>query len=176
MTTRKSYLINLTLLFTVLLLMTTACSATVKEIPLGATQINEIESITYKGKGGSSDFLYSENWYWEKNPAFPLDQEDAGEAIQRLESITVVEQLAEIENLVDYGLRRPDYNITLNAKDGTSKTILIGSETEEDHFYATDETKEVVYVIDGEIEDALEFLEETLTQIYLLDSISSPTQ
>lgn len=139
--------------------------------------MDEIESVVYsRGSRVRKMIKQNDNWVWEDDASYYIDQIEMKEKIEALLELTAVDQVEEIEETVDYGVDDPSYSIALTDINQNTKTVSVGKTTGERQFYVKIDDQKEIYIADETIKEIIISIDSGRNLQDRLDSISSPTR
>lgn len=118
------------------------------------TNITGITKISYTDGQDSFSFTKTDNnWSYDGDSAFPLDDSYVTYMESELEKIEAVRKLENTEELSSYGLDNPMYIIHITDAEGTVTDINIGNTAGENYYLTID--KSTIYTVDSTVIDSL---------------------
>lgn len=105
-------------------------------------------------------------WYFENDMETWIDQSKVYDIVDVASHLTSEDVVDDAGALADYGLETPTYTVIVKDVDGNETTIFIGASTADGTYYATINNKEVIYIIDKQLPDSLQFNKELLKAIF----------
>lgn len=128
-----------------------------KEAEIHLVDADSLTKISYTNGSTTMTFVSEDGtWYYDEDHEIPIDQS----TIESLEStITGLEAVREIDDpddLEDYGLTSPLYEISYTDSDDKEHTLHVGDATGENYYVSVDDS-EKVYTIDSSLTGSLQF-------------------
>ena len=116
-----------------------------------AVQTDELSHISIENESGTIYFTKKDNnWVYEEDENFPLDEDVFDNLVSTLQEISAVRTLENAGDLKEYGLEEPAVTVTAETKDGTKRELYIGNQnTSTGDYYARTGVRDMVYTIDG---------------------------
>lgn len=97
-------------------------------LPVSVTE-DEISKVTVKNGDVTMTYVKNDDtWTYEEDPDFPLDESAVNTKMNRLTTLTVDRVLESPEDLSEYGLDKPQQEVTVLKTDGTTFTLYIGNQ------------------------------------------------
>lgn len=97
-------------------------------LPVSVTE-DEISKVTVKNGDVTMTYVKNDDtWIYEEDPDFPLDESAVNTKMNRLTTLTVDRVLESPEDLSEYGLDKPQQEVTVLKTDGTTFTLYIGNQ------------------------------------------------
>ena len=97
-------------------------------LPVSVTE-DEISKVTVKNGDVTMTYVKNDDtWTYEEDPDFPLDESAVKTKMNRLTTLTVDRVLESPEDLSEYGLDKPQQEVTVLKTDGTTFTLYIGNQ------------------------------------------------
>ena len=89
---------------------------------------SDISKITYEYEEEKISLVYSgENWIYEKDETFPLDQSYVETMLSALSNVEVLRSFQAEDDLASYGLSSPEAKVTALLDNGEEVTFSVGS-------------------------------------------------
>ena len=115
---------------------------------------DSMTALSYSNEGELLSFTKEEdNWIYDGDPSFPLDQSIMSQLTGALSDLTVTREVQDtLDNLSEYGLSEPVNTVQLTMSDGTAYTWYVGNEnsvTGEYYFYMEGDSH--VYMTDTDL-------------------------
>ncbi len=139
-------------------------------------QVTELDSdsiVRLSYSNGETEFAFSRNedsWYYEADGQLPLEQSVVTNALDSYTAVSGTRKLSDADADEDYGLKSPQYVISMEDEAGDITRLKIGSETE-DGYYMTADDGESVYTVESSIVDSMIFDEDSLIDYEIFPSI-----
>ena len=90
---------------------------------------DEISKVTVKNGDVTMTYVKNDDtWTYEEDPDFPLDESAVNTKMNCLTTLTVDRVLESPEDLSEYGLDKPQQEVTVLKTDGTTFTLYIGNQ------------------------------------------------
>ena len=141
------------------------------QIPVTELTASNIEKITYTTYYGLFSFEKTdEEWIYNSNDDFPLDQNYISDLTSQVSNINAYRELNDFDDMADYGLDDPSYSVTVTESDGTVTEICYGNTTDSGYYYLSVNNGDKLYVADSTLIDTL-IVDET----YLLQNDTFPS-
>lgn len=97
-------------------------------LPVSVTE-DEISKVTVKNGDVTMTYVKNDDtWTYEEDPDFPLDESAVNTKMNCLTTLTVDRVLESPEDLSEYGLDKPQQEVTVLKTDGTTFTLYIGNQ------------------------------------------------
>lgn len=97
-------------------------------LPVSVTE-DELSKVTVKNGDVTMTYVKNDDtWTYEEDPDFPLDESAVNTKMNRLTTLTVDRVLESPEDLSEYGLDKPQQEVTVLKTDGTTFTFYIGNQ------------------------------------------------
>lgn len=97
-------------------------------LPVSVTE-DEISKVTVKNGDVTMTYVKNDDtWTYEEDPDFPLDESAVNTKMNCLTTLTVDRVLESLEDLSEYGLDKPQQEVTVLKTDGTTFTLYIGNQ------------------------------------------------
>lgn len=97
-------------------------------LPVSVTE-DEISKVTVKNGDVTMTYVKSDDtWTYQEDPDFPLDESAVNTKMNRLTTLSVDRVLESPEDLSEYGLDKPQQEVTVLKTDGTTFTLYIGNQ------------------------------------------------
>ena len=97
-------------------------------MPVSVTE-DEISKVTVKNGDVTMTYVKNDDtWTYEEDPDFPLDESAVNTKMNCLTTLTVDRVLESPEDLSEYGLDKPQQEVTVLKTDGTTFTLYIGNQ------------------------------------------------
>ena len=97
-------------------------------LPVSVTE-DELSKVTVKNGDVTMTYVKNDDtWTYEEDPDFPLDESAVNTKMNRLTTLTVDRVLESPEDLSEYGLDKPQQEVTVLKTDGTTFTLYIGNQ------------------------------------------------
>lgn len=97
-------------------------------LPVSITE-DEISKVTVKNGDVTMTYVKNDDtWTYEEDPDFPLDESAVNTKMNCLTTLTVDRVLESPEDLSEYGLDKPQQEVTVLKTDGTTFTLYIGNQ------------------------------------------------
>lgn len=135
-----------------------------------------ISSISYHYDGSPLSFSLQEDgetWQYDDNTGFPLNQSSLTGMSSQLQSLTASRKVKDtLDHLADYGLDKPENQVTATDGDGTEFTIYFGNTNESadvTYIYTSADTN--IYTIDSGVED---YFSHPLLDMIVADELPLP--
>ena len=97
-------------------------------LPASVTE-DEISKVTVKNGDVTMTYVKNDDtWTYEEDPDFPLDESAVNTKMSCLTTLTVDRVLESPEDLSEYGLDKPQQEVTVLKTDGTTFTLYIGNQ------------------------------------------------
>lgn len=119
---------------------------------------SDIEKIKYSNSDKTIEFAKGENgWYYVEDKDLEVDQDYINELLSSVCNITSSKKIESPDSLLDYGLDKPSYTITLASSNEQVSEIKIGNETTTFSYYVMVAGDSSIYTIDNTLMDSLRF-------------------
>ena len=97
-------------------------------LPASVTE-DEISKVTVKNGDVTMTYVKNDDtWTYEEDPDFPLDESAVNTKMNCLTTLTVDRVLESPEDFSEYGLDKPQQEVTVLKTDGTTFTLYIGNQ------------------------------------------------
>ena len=97
-------------------------------LPVSVTE-DEISKVTVKNGDVTMTYVKNDDtWTYEEDPDFPLDESAVNTKMNCLTTLTVDRVLESPEDFSEYGLDKPQQEVTVLKTDGTTFTLYIGNQ------------------------------------------------
>ena len=97
-------------------------------LPVSVTE-DEISKVTVKNGDVTMTYVKNDDtWTYEEDPDFPLDESAVNTKMNCLTTLTVDRVLESPEDLSEYGLDKPQQEVTVLKTDGTTFTLYIANQ------------------------------------------------
>ncbi len=97
-------------------------------LPVSVTE-DELSKVTVKNGDVTMTYVKNDDtWTYEEDPDFPLDESAVNTKMNRLTTLTVDRVLESPEDLSEYGLDKPQQEVTVLKTDGTTFILYIGNQ------------------------------------------------
>lgn len=97
-------------------------------LPVSVTE-DEISKVTVKNGDVTMTYVKNDDtWTYEEDPDFPLDESAVNTKMNCLTTLTVDRVLESPEDLSEYGLDKPQQEVTVLKTDGSTFTLYIGNQ------------------------------------------------
>lgn len=120
----------------------------------------ETDSLTRIGyTDGSSSMAFTREdgtWYYDKDKEIPINQSTLEVLEKNITDLVAVRKLRDPDELKDYGLTSPIYEVTYADEDGSEHTIHVGDAAGENYYASLDDGTDV-YTIDSTLTENLAF-------------------
>lgn len=133
------------------------------------TEVETVDETTYvidldgvsaiRYTDGTTEMAFTQGdteWAYEADGTITLDENAIGTMVYEFQQVVAVRTIEKPDALADYGLENPSYTVEITDLGGNVVTLYIGDAVD-DCYYATTGDKEVVYVINSSVVEALEF-------------------
>lgn len=144
-----------------------------KEAEVYLTQIEHPASFSYTDREQTFSFTNMDgDWVYDEDTGIPIDSDSVDTMVGTASKLKVVRELDEPDELSDYGLDVPAYEVRIAEEDGTETVIFVGNGAGE-NYYAMVEGGEKVYTISDELVTGLSFDLASLVKNDTVPDISS---
>lgn len=126
----------------------------------------------YNGKDVLEFVKEGEEWEYQTDPEFPLNQMIFSRILTGASSLEPVRILTDAETLDVYGLEEPQYWVQVTGTDGTVKKVQIG-DLADTNYYACVEGEDTVYTIGSSLPSQLQSDLYDLIQLETIKSVSA---
>lgn len=120
---------------------------------------SDISKITYEYEEEKISLVYSgENWIYEKDETFPLDQSYVETMLSALSNVEVLRSFQAEDDLASYGLSSPEAKVTALLDNGEEVTFSVGSYNDvTSSYYLMKEGDNNVYMTSSPIANAFTY-------------------
>lgn len=116
-----------------------------------------LSKISYSNGSERMSFVKeNDSWYYDADHEIPIKQSSLESLESALTGLTAVRELEDPDELSDYGLTSPQYEISFTDSEGASHSLHIG-DAAEDNYYASLDEESKVYTITSDLTDSLSF-------------------
>ncbi len=140
-----------------------------------AGEMGEIVSLRYSNAEGELSFQKKDGvWRWEGDADYPLDTSKVESTAQVIASLTPMRTLdvQQMDSLEAYGLAEPSCTAQITDENGKTFSLSLGGSVSSS-YYLQRQGDSTVYVVGSTLSS---HLEETIEDLFLLDSIPSLTE
>lgn len=131
-------------------------------------QMDTIQKVVVKNSYGEYSFsLNGENWVYDKDSTFPVDESLLNSIASQGQALTAVNVYEEIDELSAYGLDEAAIQVTFTDDTGKSAVISYGNAVNE-YYYCKEGESDLVYTVDSTLYSELD---KDLMDFVLLDTI-----
>ena len=118
---------------------------------------DSLTKISYTDGSSSMAFTCEDGtWYYDKDKEIPISQSTLEEMEKNITDLTAVRKIKNPDDLKDYGLTSPLYEVSYTDADGNAHTIHVG-DTAGENYYASLDDETDVYTIDSTLTGNLAF-------------------
>jgi hypothetical protein len=147
-----------------------------KEEEAAEIHLSSADSLTRISYTDGSDimtFVYEDDtWYYDDDHEIPIKQGSLSNLSSAITGLTAVREIEDHDELSDYGLSSPQYEVSYIDNDGNEHTLHIGDATGDDYYAYLDE-EDTVYTIGSTLIDKLQFDLSNLVENDTVPSINS---
>ena len=115
-------------------------------------QADGLKAISYEDSEGTTMSFEKDGdeWKCSNDISLPLMESTMSSMESAFSDVIAVKQIAEPDELADYGLEKPSYKLVLTEEDGKTDLLLIGSAAGE-NYYLMHEDDEKIYTVSADI-------------------------
>lgn len=133
-------------------------------------QMDTVQKVSIKNSYGEYSFsLSGENWVYDGDSAFPLDESLLSSIASQGEALTAVNVYEEIDELSAYGLEEAAIEVIFTDDTGKSVTVSFGNAVN-DYYYCKESESNQVYTVDSALYTELD---KELLDFVAIDTIES---
>lgn len=119
----------------------------------------EYTGLTYNNGTATLSFSLDKdgNWYWEGDPAFPLDSDDVTQIVNTFSALKPDQTITKGDTLEAYGLDEPAITLTATESNGVQVTFALGNAVSGNagYYLLLNGDQSTVYVVDNALHDEL---------------------
>ncbi len=128
-----------------------------KEAEIHLVDADSLTKISYTDGSSTMAFVSEDGtWYYDADHEIPIAQSTLDSLETTITGLEAVREIKDPDDLEDYGLTSPLYEISYTDSDDKEHTLHVGDATGE-NYYASIDDSEKVYTIDSTLTGSLQF-------------------